>query len=470
MTHRRFLTISCSALVLLASVAADPPAVSGGPGLRAGAARVVITPPRETPMAGYYSTRFATGVHDDLHSSALVFEREGAFAAIVCLDLIGTTRALVEEARAEVTRLTGIPGSGVMISATHSHTGPMLADSGSRYEIFGGEAPAAKAWRAALPGLIARSVAEATSKLKPARVFHAVGHCPGLAFNRRFHMTDGTVGWNPGKLNPKIIRPAGPVDEEVPVVLVESASGEPIACHVSFAMHLDTVGGREISADYPYQLGRCLKAALGEQLVPLFAMGTSGDVNHINVSSAAPQQGHGEAARIGTLLAASALRALERRSAAAPGPLRASAESVTLEPAPFDPEALRTAKGTAELLRGDSKSPPPFLEQVRALRVLDVADRAGKPFAGEVQCVTLGPDVAFVALPGEIFVELGLAIRRGSAFRTTSLTTLANGSIGYVPTARAWPEGNYEVISARVARGSGEKLVESALAQLRAAR
>ncbi len=71
-----------------------------------------------------------------------------------------------------------------------------------------------------------------------------------------------------------------------------------------------------------------------------------------------------------------------------------------------------------------------------------------------------------MGLPGEIFVELGKAIKIASPFPLTIVAELANGSIGYVPDRRAYPQGAYEVISTRVAAGSGEKLVESATRQL----
>ena len=69
-------------------------------------------------------------------------------------------------------------------------------------------------------------------------------------------------------------------------------------------------------------------------------------------------------------------------------------------------------------------------------------------------------------MPGEIFVQLGLAIKDGSPFVTTTINELANGSVGYVPTRQAYAQGNYEVVSARCAEGSGEMLVDSALKQL----
>ena len=74
----------------------------------------------------------------------------------------------------------------------------------------------------------------------------------------------------------------------------------------------------------------------------------------------------------------------------------------------------------------------------------------------------MGDEVAWVSLPGEIFVELGLAIKQDSPFPNTIIAELANGSIGYIPSRRAYAQGNYEVVSARCAEGSGERLVDAA--------
>src|ERR1700754_1608831 len=78
--------------------------------LTAGAAATDITPPRGCPMAGYYSARGAEGTHDPLHAKALVFEKDGTRVALVALDLISTTRGLVEETRKQIEKDTGIPG------------------------------------------------------------------------------------------------------------------------------------------------------------------------------------------------------------------------------------------------------------------------------------------------------------------------------------------------------------------------
>jgi hypothetical protein len=444
--------------------------VVAGP-LTAGTGKTDISPANGTPMAGYYSVRGCEGIHDPLYAKAIVFEQDGVKAVLVSLDLIGTTPNLVREARQAIEERTRILGANVLIAATHSHTGPILSEATARIEAYGGGSELAKVYRRELPGRIAEAVKAADAARVPVTLFTATGSEDNLAFNRRFHMTDGNVGWNPGKLNPKIVRPAGPTDPSVPVVFVKSTGPKPatLAILVNFAMHLDTVGGLHVSADYPYWLSRCLSAAYGDDVLTLFTTGTCGDINHIDVRHDRPQKGNGEAARIGTRLAAAVLKAAEDLKPALSGPIRMSRETVELPLAPVTAEQSREAKAIVEKVRAETKPAPKFLDQVQAFKAVDVAERLGKPWAVEVQVITLGSDIAFVSLPGEIFVELGLAIKAASPFRTTIIAELANGSIGYIPTQHAYPQGNYEVISSRCAAGSGERLVDSATKQLRAA-
>ncbi|HVL13477.1 MAG TPA: hypothetical protein VM529_13000 [Gemmata sp.] len=457
----RLLLASFLALALAPGLAAAE--------LTVGAAAADVTPPPGCPMAGYYSVRGAEGTHDPLFAKAVVLEKDGVKAALVSLDLISTTRGLVEETRKLVEKETGIPGKHVMISATHSHTGPVLWDGSPRADVLSGGSQIAKDYMKELPAKIAAAVKKADAARKPAKASFAAGKEEGLAFNRRFHMEDGTVGWNPGKKNPKIVRPAGPTDPSVPVVLFETLDKQPkpLATYVNFAMHLDTVGGMYYSADYPFTLARSLAAVTGDDTVTLFTTGTCGDINHINVGSDKPQKGHAEAARIGTRLAAEVLRTFDKLAPAAVGPLRVSSAMVELPLPPVSADEVAAAKLVVADVDAGKKPAPKFLDQVQAFKAIDVATRLGKPLAVEVQVISLGDDLAWVSLPGEIFVDLGLQIKRGSPFKQTMIAELANGSIGYVPTRVAYTEGNYEVVSARCAAGSGEKLVDEALKQLR---
>src|SRR2546426_980099 len=106
------------------------PALAGD--WRVGVASVRITPSPGVPMAGYYNERKAESIHDDLYAKAMVIEKDGAKAALVACDLISMPRPVVEEARQLIQRATNLRGERVMISATHSHTGPVLSGTGTR--------------------------------------------------------------------------------------------------------------------------------------------------------------------------------------------------------------------------------------------------------------------------------------------------------------------------------------------------
>jgi hypothetical protein len=434
--------------------------VASGAELKVGSAAVVITPQIGTPLAGYYETRISEGIHDDLFAKALVLECGGARAAMVCCDLITMPPNVATEARRLIEKETGLKAEQVMISATHAHTGPILPGRTARETADGPGGDLAQEYVEQLPARIAASVKQAVDRLAPAKASAAVGHEEHLSFNRRYFMKDGSVGWNPGKLNPKIEKPAGPIDPAVSVVYFESADGVPMVSYVNFSMHPDTVGGLQISADYAAPLCNTLARIKGDAMMTMFTNGTCGDINHVDVSTKVPQKGFDEARRIGTILAGEVIKTYGRLKPIEADAVRFKREVVTLQLPKFTPEELQKARQTAVKFGKDA---PPFLERVNAFKIIDVAARQGKPWEVDVQVITLGDDVAWVGLPGEIFVELGLAIKQASPFKTTIIAELANGAIGYIPTQKAFEQGNYEPVSARCAAGSGELLAETAI-------
>ena len=441
------------------------PARGSAAEIRAGAAAALITPADGTPLAGYYSERGSEGVLDDLFAKAAVLDDGTTRVALVVCDLISLPRVTVAEARKLIEKETGIPGAHVMLSATHQHTGPVVAGESSLDELDGGSSRRGTSYTAALPRLIAKAVADANAALVPVHVSYAREEERRLAFNRRFWMRDGTVGWNPGKLNPEILRPVGPIDPEVGVVHFEAGeddAAKPLITYVNFAMHPDTTGGSLVSADYPGALSRALAAYKGPDMLTIFANGACGDLNHLNVAWPARQQGPGEANRLGTILAAAVFKAFMDLKPVADTTLRVRSEIVHLPPAPIGEGDLAGAREVVKRPR-EAK----FLELVKAFQVIDVAAHAGNPIEVEVQVIAMGGDLAWVSLPGEIFVGLGLSIKAASPFQQTLIAELANGSIGYIPNRSAYAEGNYEVVSARCAEGSGEKLVTAAIRMLK---
>jgi hypothetical protein len=425
-----------------------------------GRASVDITPPLGMPMGGYFSVRLNTGTHDPLYAKAIVLEEDGVETAIVACDLLGLPHIFVDAARRTIGETTHVPADHVIISATHTHTGPEMSHFFLDL-IEGPPAQVAKDYRVALPGKIAQAVKEAEANLQSTDVWAGIGQEDSLCFNRRYVMKDGTVGWNPGKMNANIVRPAGPVDPDVSVVYFKGAPSQPLATFVNYPMHLDTTGGTEFSADYPFTLGKLLAAAKSPEMLTVFTIGTAGNINHINVNSSEPQSSYQEASRIGTILASAVLKTYPRLTRVS-GPLQVRREIIKL---PIQELPPGDVEKSWEIVTHAVKQGPEsfaFLDLVRAFKILMIEEYQGKPIDAEVDVFSLGRDLAWVGLPGEVFVELGMAIKHASPFRYTIVDELSSDSIQYVPDRKAFAEGNYEVVNSLCAPGGGEDLVDAA--------
>lgn len=439
--------------------------VLAGSSLRAaefqfGRAAVVITPTAETGGVKQ--------VLDDLHAKAVVFEKDGTAAAMVVCDLPVVNRPLVDAARSLVEANTGIPASHIMISASHTHTGltPGWAGASSFPALFpsnqGREVEEARRYADFLTKAIAEAVANAYKDLQPVRVFAAIGQEESLPFNRRFLMKDRTVVFNPGFLNPNIVRPVGPTDPGVPVVYLETTGGQSLATLVNYAMHLDTVGGEVYSADYPFTLGKVLEAVKGPNMLTMFSIGTAGNINHFDVTQPRPAKGAQEAARIGVILGAEVLKTYKKLERLDVDRVRVTRETASLPPVELKPGDIDRAHQLAEREVSGGKRLS-LLERVFVQRTFFAERQQGQPYKVEVQVIAVGNDLAWVGLPGEVFVELGLAVKRGSPFRFTIVNELANEWIRYVPDRKGFEHGAYEAINTRCGPGGGEILVDTAI-------
>lgn len=433
--------------------------------LRAGVAESDITPPPGTPMAGYYTPRIATGTHDPLHAKAIVLEQGGTKIAMVACDLVSLPREISEKARAIVTQKIGLPGDHVMVTSTHSHTTPVIFTVPSRYNLEGETKRIDEQYTASLAAKIAAAVIAANAALVPVDLHAGIGQETTLGFSRRYFMKDGTVGWNPGKLNPNIARPAAPVDPGIPVLYFESAgTARPLAAYVNFGVHQDTTGGLEFSADYSYTLGRVLKLAKGDSFFTLFTIGAAGNVNHLDTSRSGQQSGFEEAARIGAVLAGDVLKVIQSAPPVTDTTIRVSDRIVKIPVPHYTPAEIADAE-RAQSTFGKPNAAP-FLELVKAARILELNARHGKPLDAEVQVFTIGDQIAIVGFPGEMFAEFGLQLKEDSPFPVTILAELANGAYTYIPNRVAYEEGNYEPTASRLPEGGGEQLVDSAFDQL----
>jgi hypothetical protein len=456
---------------VFATIALLIPATAGAaPDLQAGVATVDITPPVTFRMSGYFNERLSTGVKDPLRAKAIVFRQGDASAALVFCDLIGIPLDVSQAARHKASEATGISTQHIAIACTHSHTGPLyygalrdhfhnraIAQSGNdRYEKID--------YSKLLVERLADAIVQANAAIKPVRLHAGFASERRLSFNRRFHMRDGSVRFNPGVQNPDIIRPAGPIDPQVGTILVSHAEGEKLgAAIVSFALHLDTTGGTEYSADYPKFIEDRMREVCGPEFTVLFGAGTCGDINHIDVTNkqrrSAEQIGNTLAETIAGAMSDNNTIALVSQPALA---VRSASVEVALQK--YTDEEISEARKNMELIGGREL---PFLDQVKACTIMDLEKRGSKTWPLEVQVFRLSDETAIVTLPGEVFVELGLAIKAASPFKTTLVIELTNDCPAYIPTKKAFAEGSYEIVNSRVESGGGEKMVEAAILLLK---
>jgi hypothetical protein len=265
-----------------------------------------------------------------------------------------------------------------------------------------------------------------------------------------------------------VVAPAGATDPELPFLLLRRAdSGQPVGSLTVFAMHVATFAKDHTwSADYPAVIAARFREKFGRGFISVFGEGAAGDVNHIDVNSAKPQPGDTEPLRIGNALADAILQKL-------PDPLIApslAARSATVNVPLVEITGEQMSRARDLLERTDRPGGIAFLLTVEAWQILNTVElrrKFGDSLPLEVNVIRLNGETALVCLPHEIFVELGLAIKRASPFKNTLVLSLAHDLDFYILTRRGYAEGGYEAITSSVKPGAGEALVETALKLLK---
>ncbi len=237
----------CVVLLLLLATnlarAADPAPA----GWKAGAAKVKITPEKPMWMSGYSSrTKPAEGTLHDLWAKALFLEGpHGKQAVLVTLDLVGIDRQLSQAISADLTKTQRLPREAITLSVSHTHTGPVVHDNlNTMYQLGDDQQQLVRAYADMLHQRVVEVVAAARKDLKPASLEWGIGSA-AFAVNRRN---------NKEKDVPQLIEKGelkGPVDHEVPVLAVRSASGELRAVVFGYACHATVLDFYKWSGDYP---------------------------------------------------------------------------------------------------------------------------------------------------------------------------------------------------------------------------
>ena len=409
---KTFRALTTLALALILALA-----FSARAELRAGAAQADITPDvkaHKIPSSGYGARgrKPMEGVHDPVRAKALILQSGSSQVAVVTLDLIGVSREL----RALVLKKlegTGISDQNLLITASHTHSGPGAMEKNFIAGlVFGGYQKWLTDWTA---DQIAGAVKEAQAKLEPAVLKAASGQAPGLTRNRR----DPAQSYNydtrrfSDAYDSRI--PANVTDDEIIVLRLDTAKGQPLALLVSFATHGTVLGGDNmlISADWPGALQRELEAAFPGTVV-LYMNGAQGDQ-----APAMPDNPDDFACvdMIGKNVAQAAL------------PLAQNALPINAEPI------------SSVLVRREIDVPV----RVFGFRIPKPLFHHWYP-AMPLAAVRVG-DVIFLAVPLEMIADIGLTMKqtaRGLGYSVPIIAGLANGLFLYLTTPEVYDQGGYE--------------------------
>ncbi|QDU10491.1 neutral/alkaline non-lysosomal ceramidase N-terminal domain-containing protein [Gimesia aquarii] len=409
-----------------------------GNSLRAGAAKVNINP-RNFPvsMTGSFQDRQAKSAHDPLHARALVLRNRQTSIAFVVCDICLISRDIFDAAKKEASLKTGIPTSHMLTSATHTHTAPTSVplaqcNPNPEYVQF-------------LTESIARAIIDAHARLAPAKIAWTSAQEPGEVNNRRWYVKAEGLQTNPfGKKTDKVrtnpprgsdllIKPAGPIDPEIAILSLQHADGRPLALLANYSLHY--VGGippNQLSADYFGEFARQIKKRLGgdDTFIGIMSNGTSGDINNYNFKKPRPR-----GAAFERVFAVASIIA-DRAYQAVKGLKYHSDISLQMQERTID---LAIRKPTPEEVTYASK----LLSEAKNIQRLTTKE----VYAQETIRIDQGPDnvnlklqvlrideLGIVAIPCEVFVEIGLDIKQKSPLKPTFIIGLANGYNGYLPT------------------------------------
>jgi len=376
--------------------------------LNAGVGIVDITPAEPVVLAGSPDPKKSSSVTTRLQVKALVLSTGKQELAIVTLDTLKYPVELVTQARQQIEKTTGIPGSNVVICASHTHCGPLWSH-----------------YKDQLVTPIAEAVAMAARDLTPCKLGTAKGRAEGVSECRRV-IKDGQAR-NRWQLDPaeRDRYPAeGLADPEFDVLAVTGKDGRYKAVVYNFACHAANTRDSVLSADYPGDVQQVVQKHLGYAVPTLFLAGASGDVNPIyNV----PRELFGEK------LGGEIVRCLGRLELVAKPSLSMESRETQM-PGREHPELKE-----AEIARNWPKQ----LEHYRKT-FHDMKQREKPSYPYFLTGIRIGDDFAIVTNPSELFWEIGMSIKKRSPFKHTMVAEQTNGAHGYVPTAKAFEGGSYE--------------------------
>jgi len=424
--------------------------------MRAGAARIDITPTKNIWMDGMLRAHLSEGVHDPIFACALVMsndERLEHACAIVSADVCRLAEPQTSAVRRAVATEVGIPAERIIVAAKHIHSGPVTGggDEVDAEYVFKGVGVAATEsagsngrveaeYAATLINKLVQVVKQAAGTMTPITAGCASGKENTISQYRRLLADDGHVVMNWEPYQPEhIVGPLGEVDPEVGVLKLVDLSGQVVCLLFNHAGHPNVLSGDNylISAEYPGFAERLLEEEFGGM-----AMFVNGAQGTMDIDGLGPRD-WAEMERIGRKLAAAVAETAHSIEPAEGLTLRCSSIKYGLPARQIPDEQLAWAE---DILQQTGGKIQPLADGVgddyKAVLYKKLHAVQDSDIPAEQVCIALD-DTAFISFPGEMYTEIGMHIKAASPFRRTYVIGLANGHVGYVPTRKAIAEGGY---------------------------
>jgi len=396
--------------------------------LRAGTAKINITPPSGTELSGYVlREQPSLGIHDPLYARALVLEHEGKTIALVSCDLLALGDDSVRVIRTIASQKTGIPPSNIMLSCTHTHSGPatiFLRQCGS----------VNKEWLIELQGRIAQAVSEAAKQLTTASC--AIARTPLVLSVDRCAQR--------GFESP-------PTNAYLDILKLSSPHKDPLAVLVHYACHpvvLDHTN-RHVSADFPGVAMQRIEQEFDNQVLAMFLNGACGNLNPAISARTWEACEH-----FGRTLGTAALELLASAEPFPHAPLRTASQIVELgitlpsveELQAFERDYASRSDELADSHNRQAAFTRAFLDWAR--ETLHIVETRSHPYyiPMEIQVLGIG-DMRIVGIGGELFSQLGEEIA-GAHSGPVWVCGCTNGDVGYLPPSMLFSTRCYEVADA----------------------
>ena len=396
--------------------------VAQGADWQVGLAATDITPTEPLPMAGYAAREAPfESVADPLFAKVLAIQDEhGGRALLITADLLGFTRERSEAICARLQESTGIQREQVILNASHTHAGPLVAGS-----LLTRAAPATRRkidrYIQELESKIVAAGQQALRRLRPAHLSWGRGVAPFVMNRREFTDRGVILGTNA----------SGLADRTVPVLRVSSPDGELRAVVFGAGSHCTTLtgGNLKISGDYAGIAQGLLEESM-DGVQAMFMTGCAGDANPY------PRGTLDLARRHGGELAEVVSRVLEGELAPVRGPLRTEFRNVELP-------LRRHTREQIEAMQAGARSYRRFFTD-GALAKLDRGESLLRTYTAPFALWQFGHDLTLVAYSGETVVDYVRLAEEQLGPLKLWVSGYNNDVFGYLPTARILREGGYE--------------------------